>query len=30
MFVFFAGLGKTRRNLWIGIRTPWTLANDAV
>ncbi len=23
-------LGKTRRNFWIGIRTPWTLASDAV
>lgn len=23
-------LGKVRRNLWMGIRTPWTLASDAV
>jgi uncharacterized membrane protein len=23
-------LGKTRRNYWIGIRTPWTLASDRV
>ena len=23
-------LGKVRRNFWMGIRTPWTLANDAV
>jgi uncharacterized membrane protein len=34
LFVFFAWmgnlLGKTRRNFWIGIRTPWTLASDAV
>lgn len=34
MFVLFAWignmLGKTRRNFWIGIRTPWTLASDAV
>jgi uncharacterized membrane protein len=34
MFIFFAWLGnmlgKTRRNFWIGIRTPWTLASDAV
>ncbi len=34
MFLFFAWLGnmlgKTRRNFWIGIRTPWTLASDAV
>jgi len=33
-FLFFAWLGnllgKTRRNFWIGIRTPWTLASDAV
>jgi uncharacterized membrane protein len=33
-FLFFAlmgsGLGKVRRNFWIGIRTPWTLASDAV
>jgi uncharacterized membrane protein len=34
IFVFLAAmgnlLGKTRRNFWIGIRTPWTLASDAV
>ncbi len=34
MFLFFAWLGnllgKTRRNFWIGIRTPWTLASDTV
>lgn len=34
LFLFLAlmgnVLGRTRRNLWIGIRTPWTLANDAV
>src|SRR5262249_31360760 len=33
-FLFFAfmgsRLGQVRRNLWIGIRTPWTLASDAV
>lgn len=23
-------LGKVRRNFWIGIRTPWTLANERV
>jgi uncharacterized membrane protein len=23
-------LGKVRRNFWVGIRTPWTLASDAV
>src|SRR5262245_38423230 len=34
LFLFFAWvgnlLGKTRRNFWIGIRTPWTLSSDAV
>lgn len=34
MFVFFALLGnvigKVKRNFWMGIRTPWTLANDTV
>ncbi len=34
IFLFFAWVGnllsKTRRNFWIGIRTPWALANDAV
>src|SRR5688500_8946591 len=23
-------MGKIRRNFWIGVRTPWTLANDVV
>ncbi len=23
-------LGKVRRNFWVGVRTPWTLASDAV
>jgi uncharacterized membrane protein len=34
MFLFFALLGnilgKVRRNFWMGIRTPWTLADDQV
>jgi uncharacterized membrane protein len=34
LFVFFAlfgnVLGKVRRNFWLGIRTPWTLASEAV
>jgi uncharacterized membrane protein len=34
IFLFFAllgnVLGKVRRNFWIGVRTPWTLASDAV
>lgn len=34
LFLFFAllgnVLGKVRRNLWMGIRTPWTLASDVV
>jgi uncharacterized membrane protein len=34
MAVFFALLGnvmgKVRRNFWLGIRTPWTLANERV
>lgn len=33
-FVFFAllggVLGKVQRNFWMGIRTPWTLASEAV
>src|SRR5262249_30076594 len=33
-FVFFAFLGnvtgKIRRNFWMGVRTPWTLASEAV
>jgi uncharacterized membrane protein len=23
-------LGKVRRNFWLGVRTPWTLANERV
>ncbi len=23
-------LGRTRRNMWMGIRTPWTMANETV
>ncbi len=23
-------MGKTRRNFWVGVRTPWTLASDVV
>jgi len=34
LFVFFALignlLGKVRRNFWVGIRTPWTLASEEV
>lgn len=34
MFLFFAlignVLGKVRRNFWMGVRTPWTLASDSV
>lgn len=34
IFVFFAWignfLGKTRRNFWVGIRTPWALADERV
>jgi uncharacterized membrane protein len=34
IFLFFAllgnVLGKVRRNFWIGIRTPWTLASERV
>lgn len=34
IFAFFAltgnVLGKVRRNFWIGIRTPWTLADERV
>ncbi len=33
-FLFFAllgnVLGKTRKNFWMGVRTPWTLADDRV
>src|SRR5262249_54272853 len=34
MFVAFAllgnVLGKVKRNFWVGVRTPWTLASDVV
>ena len=32
LFVALAGnvLGKIRRNFWMGVRTPWTLASEAV
>jgi uncharacterized membrane protein len=31
LFIFIGNyMGKLRRNYWAGIRTPWTLANDAV
>jgi uncharacterized membrane protein len=34
IFLFFTllgnVLGKVRRNFWIGVRTPWTLANEYV
>lgn len=34
VFAFFACfgnlLGKTRRNFWVGIRTPWTIASERV
>jgi uncharacterized membrane protein len=34
IFLFFAllgnVLGKVRRNFWIGVRTPWTLASETV
>jgi uncharacterized membrane protein len=34
VFLFFAllgnVLGKVRRNFWIGVRTPWTLASEVV
>jgi uncharacterized membrane protein len=34
LFLLFAlignVLGKVRRNFWMGVRTPWTLASDAV
>lgn len=33
-FLFFAllgnVLGRVKRNFWVGVRTPWTLASDAV
>jgi uncharacterized membrane protein len=34
IFLFFAALGnvlgKVRRNFWIGVRTPWTIASELV
>lgn len=31
LFIFLGNyMGKTRRNFWMGIRTPWSLANAAV
>src|SRR5262245_58682757 len=34
IFLFFAAignvLGKVRRNFWIGVRTPWTIASEKV
>jgi len=34
MFLFFAlmgnMMGKVRRNFWMGVKTPWTLASDRV
>jgi uncharacterized membrane protein len=34
VFIFFAALGnvlgKVRRNFWMGVRTPWTLASERV
>ena len=31
LFIFIGNyLGKVRRNFWIGIRTPWTLASKSV
>jgi len=34
LFLFFAllgnVLGRVRRNFWIGVRTPWTLASERV
>ena len=34
LFLFFATLGnvlgKVRRNFWLGVRTPWTLASERV
>src|SRR5207245_165852 len=34
IFLFFAllgnVLGRVRRNFWMGVRTPWTLASEAV
>jgi len=31
LFIFIGNyLGKVRRNFWIGIRTPWTLASEVV
>lgn len=31
LFIFTGNyLGKLRRNFWVGIKTPWTIANDVV
>jgi len=34
MFVFFAimgnFIGQVRQNFWVGVRTPWTIANETV
>ena len=34
IFLLFGGigllLGRVKRNFWVGVRTPWTLASDAV
>ncbi len=34
IFALFGGigvlLGRVKRNFWVGVRTPWTLASDAV
>lgn len=34
MFLFFAlignVLGRVRRNFWMGVRTPWTLASETI
>jgi uncharacterized membrane protein len=32
LFVFLMGnmMGKVRRNFWMGVKTPWTLASDRV
>jgi uncharacterized membrane protein len=30
IFLFFAALGNVRRNFYVGIRTPWTIASEQV
>ncbi len=31
LFIFLGNyMGKLRRNFWMGIRTPWTIASDVV